>query len=164
MDETRLYFRVTENETLFQKGQDFAGGKKRKFRLTISLCSRMTGEKVKPLIILKYANPQCYLSNKNAWLTSGVFETWLKALDQRMRFQKRKILLFVDNGTSHADISLKNIKLQFFPANTTSILQPIDQGIIQATKIKYRKMQLQNLIVRFEKEKEKCCSEILRKS
>ena len=81
MDETRLYFRVTENETLFQKGQDFAGGKKSKFRLTISLCSSMTGEKVKPLIIWKYANPQCYLSNKNAWMTSGVFETWLKALD-----------------------------------------------------------------------------------
>ena len=174
MDETGLCFRVTENKTLFEKGQDCPGGKKSKLRLTISLCSSMMGEKMKPLIIWKYANPRCfkninknnlpvdYFSNKNAWMTSGVFETWLKAFDRKMMFQKRKILLFLDNATSHAEISLKNIKLQFFPANTTSILQPMDQGIIQTTKIRYRKIQLQNLITRLEKEKEKCCSELLK--
>ena len=35
-------------------------------------------------------------------------------------------------------------------------------GTIQATKTNYRKMQLQNLIMRLEKEKEKCCSELLK--
>ena len=95
-------------------------------------------------------------------MTSGLFETYLKALHWKMRFQKRKTLLFLDYATSHADISLKNIKLQFFPASTTSILQPVDQGIIQATKIRHRKMQMQNLIMMLEKEKEKCCSELLK--
>ena len=134
----------------------------------------MTGEKVKPLIIWKYANPQCFknikknnlpvdfFSNKNAWTTSGIFETSLKALDQKIRFQKRNILLFLDNAISHADISLKNAKLQFFPANTTSILQQMDQGIIQATKINCRKTQFQNLIMKLANKKEKCCSELLK--
>ena len=38
----------------------------------------------------------------------------------------------------------------------------MDHDIIQATKIKYTKIQLQNLIIRLEKEKEKCCSELLK--
>ena len=66
--------------------------------MTVSLCSSMLGEKVKPLVIWKYANPYCfkgikkdqlsveYYSNKNAWMTSGVFETWLKKLNRKMAF------------------------------------------------------------------------------
>ena len=37
MDETALFFRTTEDETLHQKGQDCSGGKKAKMRLIISL-------------------------------------------------------------------------------------------------------------------------------
>ena len=59
----------------------------------------------------------------------GVFETWLKALYHKTRLQKRKIL-FLENVTSHADISLSHIKLLFFPAKITPIFKPLDQGII----------------------------------
>ena len=79
-----------------------------------------------------------------------------------MGFQKRRILLFVDNAPSHPTLQLRNFKLQFLPPNTTSLLQPMDQGIIQATKLKYRKIQLQNLITKMEKDKTKCCSELLK--
>ena len=134
---------------LFQKGQDCAGGKKSKLHLTISFCSSMTGEKVKLLIIRKYANPQCfkntkkknlpvdYFSNKNVWMTSGIFETWLKALDQKMRFQKRKILLFLDNATSHAHISLKNITI--FPCQHNIYLTANGSGYHSSNKNKVQK-------------------------
>ena len=76
-------------------------------------------------------------------MTSGVFETRLKKLNRKMAFEKRKIFLFLDNASSHPTVEYSNVKLQFFPPNTTSVLQPMDQGIIQATKLKFRKLQRQ---------------------
>ncbi|KAI8497677.1 hypothetical protein Bbelb_243290 [Branchiostoma belcheri] len=60
-----------------------------------------------------------------------LFVEWLRRLDRKMGRQKWKILLFADNAPSHPDIRLKNVELKFFPTNTTSKLQPMDQGIIQ---------------------------------
>ena len=174
MDETGLFFRQTTNKTLFHSGEKCSGGKKVKVRMTVMLCANVLGEKEKALVIWKYKNPRCfkkmphnqlpvhYYANKNAWMTSGLFEDWVKKLDRKMQHQKRKILLFMDNASSHSHLNLKNIKLQFFPANTTSKLQPMDQGIIQATKLKYRKLQLRKMIVAMEKDKTICASQLLK--
>ena len=67
-------------------------------------------------------------------MTSGVFETWLKKLNRKMPFKKRKVLVFLDNASSYPTVEYSNVKLQFFPPNTTSMLQPMDQDITQATK------------------------------
>ena len=75
-------------------------------------------------------------------MTSGVFETWLKKLNRKMASEKRK-MLFLDNASSHPTIDYSNVKLQFFPPNTTSMLQPMNQWIIQTTKLKLRKLQRQ---------------------
>ena len=73
----------------------------------------------------------------------------------------RKVLLFLDNATSHSNVQLCNVKLKYLPANTTSILQPLDQGIILAMKQKYRKTQLWYIIAQMERSKEKDCSQLL---
>jgi hypothetical protein len=47
--------------------------------------------------------------------------------------------LFVDNCPAHPKVEgLSSIRLVFFPPNTTSKLQPCDQGIIKILKTKYR--------------------------
>ena len=91
--------------------------------MTVSLCSSV------------------YYSNKNAWMASGVFETWFKKLNRKMAVEKRKILLFLDNASSHPTVEYSNVKLQSFPPNTTSVLQPMDQSTIQATKRKFHKLK-----------------------
>ncbi len=42
----------------------------------------------------------------------------------------------MDNSTAHSldGTTLRNIQVEFLPENTTSILQPCDQGIIRAAK------------------------------
>jgi hypothetical protein len=109
-------------------------------------CANMDGsEKLRLLVIGKFKNPRCfkgvkslpvtYKANKRAWMTSEIFITWVRSVDQLMTKRKRKILLFIDNCPAHPKIDdLKSVKLEFFPPNTTSILQPMDQGVIRCLK------------------------------
>jgi len=99
-------------------------------------------KKLQPLVIGKSANPCCfkkiktenlpvmYRNNRKAWMTGEIMAQWLRKLDKDMRKQVRKILLFLDNAPSHPHMELSNVRLCFFPPNTTSVAQPMDQGII----------------------------------
>jgi hypothetical protein len=46
----------------------------------------------------------------------------------------RKIVLFMDHCPAHPTIKLINNELVFLPANTKSMLQPLDQGVFQLKK------------------------------
>jgi hypothetical protein len=51
-----------------------------------------------------------------------------------------KVLLIIDNAPGHPTsiaIENKNVKVVFLPPNTTSLLQPLDQGIIRCVKATY---------------------------
>ncbi|XP_052212225.1 tigger transposable element-derived protein 6-like [Dreissena polymorpha] len=68
-----------------------------------------------------------------------------------MRRKARKILLFLDNAASHtADMDLSHVQLSFLPANTTSQLQPLDQGVIRAFKAVYSRFMLRALLATME--------------
>ncbi|XP_057657828.1 tigger transposable element-derived protein 4-like [Diorhabda carinulata] len=63
--------------------------------------------------------------------------------------QHRKVILFIDNCPTHPHphhVKLTNVKLEFFPPNTTSKLQPMDQGVITNLKANYRKKILRRMI------------------
>ncbi|XP_055910506.1 tigger transposable element-derived protein 6-like [Eupeodes corollae] len=65
--------------------------------------------------------------------------------------QKEQIQLLVDNCPAHPKIDgLTSMKLVFLPLNTTSVLQPMDQGIIRSLKEHYRKLQKLNIIRNIE--------------
>jgi hypothetical protein len=63
-----------------------------------------------------------------------------------MRRQGRKVLLFIDNAPCHSTIELFNVKLTFFPPNTTVQTQPLDAGIIKNFKYHSRKYLLEKLV------------------
>jgi len=54
-DETGLFYRATPDRSLVLSKEDCKGGKKSKERLTVLLCSNLTGtEKMKPIVIGKF--------------------------------------------------------------------------------------------------------------
>lgn len=162
-DESGLYFRALPDKTLTLKGERCAGGKMSKERLTILFCANMVGEKEKLLVIGKAARPRAlknvplanlpatWTSNKKAWMTRSIMIDWLLDMDKKMGFQKRKILLFLDNAGSHPrELNLKNIKIIFLPPNTTSVCQPMDQGIIANFKLFYRGLILKHVLSKMD--------------
>ena len=79
-------------------------------------------------------------------MTSELFNDWLIDLNKKMLKSKLKILLFIDNAPFHGTAEFSNVKLVFFPPNTTSILQPLDQGVIKNFKLFYKSLLLQDTI------------------
>ena len=72
-------------------------------------------------------------------MTGAIFKEFLRSWDMKLRSQGERILLLIDNAPSHPDLDaeLSNIKLEFLPKNTTSLIQPCDAGIINCMKVHY---------------------------
>lgn len=165
-DESALFYKCMPDKTLCFAKEDCHGGKQSKERLTLLFAANSTGsEKLKILVIGRFKTPHClrgkkslpvdYCANKTAWMNTVVFCDWLEKLNQKMKKAKRKILLFIDNCSAHKDIpKLSNVTIQFLPANTTSKLQPLDQGIIRNFKCFYRKEVVCRMISDMEKKEQ----------
>ena len=150
-DETGLFYKLMPDKTLKFKGENCSGCKLSKDRITVMVAANMSGtEKKKLLIIGKSQKPRCfknvkslpvdYANNRKAWMTSELFEKWLRDWDRDLLKKKKKILLLVDNCPAHPNVTdLTSITLAFLPPNTTSVLQPMDQGIIRSLKTNFRK-------------------------
>lgn len=161
-DETGLFYKCLPDRSMCFKEEKCHGGKNSKERVTILLAANMDGsEKLKPLMIGKSAKPRCfkniksfpmtYRANKKSWMTGELFNEWIQLINVDMKKKQRKILLFIDNCSAHNSIpSLSNVKVVFLPANTTSKLQPLDQGIIKTFKTFYRKEVVMQLLDRIE--------------
>ena len=81
--------------------------------------------------------PVIWNANKKAWMKASLFEKWFienflpsAKANCRRKDIPFKIFLLVDNCTAHSDLSHidPNVKTMFLPANTTSLIQPMDQG------------------------------------
>ncbi|CAF1616651.1 unnamed protein product [Didymodactylos carnosus] len=80
-------------------------------------------------------------------MTSNLFTDWLITINNQMKKKKRKNLLFLDNAPCHViNQDLSNIKLVFFPPNTTSKCQPLDHGVIHSFKCFYRQKLVKHII------------------
>ncbi|XP_056645814.1 tigger transposable element-derived protein 6-like [Diorhabda sublineata] len=156
-DETGLFYKLTPDRTLHFKGEKCSNGKLSKERITVLVAANMSGsEKRKHFVIGKSKNPHCfknvknlpvdYYNNQKAWMTTDLFNKFLLDWDKELKKKRRKILLLIDNCPSHINLrDFEFIKVVFLPPNTTSVLQPMDQGIIQKIKTNFRKQ----LVLRF---------------
>ena len=145
LDETGLFYRMPPSRSLTTGSQH--GTKQYKDRVTIALCCNADGiDELMPFVIGKSASPRCYsnfspsnhvryANNKKPWMTSFVFGEWLYAFDNCMTNKGQKVLLLLDNVSSHfPNVELHSICLHYLPPKTMSHLQPLDAGTIKTLK------------------------------
>ena len=160
------------NKTLVSAREKEAKGfKKPKEMVTLMACANATGSiKLSLVFIHKSKNPRCfknidkdklpvhYYNQKNSWMDSSIFSDWfkLKFVPQCRKALKDRGLpdsavLLVDNAPSHPDVDLLQsdegkIFCVYLPPNTTSLIQPMDQGILENIKRRYKRDLLLRLL------------------
>ena len=148
-DEFDLFYQCLPSSTCHLSREKCFGGKSSKVRLTGMAVTSAAGERLEMFVIGKFKKPRCfknikqlpcrYRTQKKSWMTGVLFEEWVRKLDSSFQAQNRKAALLIDNFPAHPEIkNLTNINLIFLPPNTMSVLQPIDQRVIQSLKAHYR--------------------------
>jgi hypothetical protein len=157
VDETSLFWkRMPECTYIHQESKMIPG-----FRdhVTLLLGGNVAGFKLKPFLIYHSENPRAfknvskhtlpvdYRHNKKAWMTSTLFEDWfLNCFIPQARECCRqnnipfKILLILDDAPGHPQHIRDmhpDVKVVYLPMNTTTLIQPMDQGAIAAFKAHY---------------------------
>ncbi|MEE6511592.1 hypothetical protein FKM82_018221 [Ascaphus truei] len=135
-DETGPCFKMLPNTTLACTNDEQCkqGFKQMKDRVTVLFCVNQTGNhKLKPLCIDKFKSPRC-------------FHHFVPEVRKNLRQQRldTKALLLLDNCPAHppADSLISRdgkITVSYLSKNTTSKIQPLDQGIIATFKMNFRK-------------------------
>ena len=94
-------------------------------------------------------------------MTGLICEEYLRWLNNKIQSKGRKVLLLIDNFSSHELAvqlvgglqGLSNVRIAWLPLNTTSVWQPIDQGIITSFKLQYRKLWIAFMLQEYEANK-----------
>ncbi|KAF7359013.1 DDE-domain-containing protein [Mycena sanguinolenta] len=150
MDETGLFYGFPPDRGLSKECH--SGVKGNKVRLTYAFTVNADGsDKLEPFIIGKAKQPRSfqrrtaralgflYRNNAKAWMTTILYQEWIRNWDAELRLAGRQILLLQDNFSAHVPPDdLTNITVESFTANLTSHVQPLDQGIIRCFKAHYR--------------------------
>lgn len=161
MDETGLYWKKMPDRSYIAKEEKtMPGYKASKDRLTLLLGGNVSGDyKIKPLLVYHSENPRAlkniakeslpviWKSNAKAWVTQSIFQDWFShsfVPEVKNYCEKNnipfRILLLLDNAPGHPATLCddhENIKLMYLPPNTTSLIQPLDQGVIATFKKYY---------------------------
>lgn len=141
---------------------------KAKDRLTLVLCVNATGTiKIPPLLIGTAKKPHCFRNDRNgkprecplpythqkkAWVDKAIYRHWFHNVflpEVRKVAGYRKVALLMDNCAGHdttCEDPLGQVRVFFFPPNTTSVFQPLDQGMIAVFKARYKSKMLTKVV------------------
>jgi len=82
--------------------------------------------------IAKSSNPSCFKNidktklpikyGANKKYEPMIFQEYLQEFNEQMRKQIRKVLVLIDNASSHCKLNLNHITIKFYPPNCTSRL------------------------------------------
>nr|CCA25262.1 PREDICTED: similar to Tigger transposable elementderived protein 6 putative [Albugo laibachii Nc14] len=171
MDETAYSYCASPTSTITRNR--ISGRKQVKKRLTVAVACSADGSLKLPLFFVGRARqPRCFNSKSaedldleygnspKGWMNTRLIQGWVSRLDARMRSENRKILLLLDNVSSHhAPETLTHVEIRKLPPNTTAHLQPVDAGIIRnfksmisKKKAVYYANQLDEIPSRFEED------------
>ena len=154
-DETGFQYKSIPQYSYLVKKQEIRAKKPVLCRITGLFGASASGHKFKPLIIGKSKRPRAfnalksldelpvhYYNNNSAWMTKEIFRDWFETcfipevqpiIDPDMQIQ-----FLMDNCTSHNDEMLYYIEpkvfIRFLPANTTALMQPMDQAVLHCVK------------------------------
>ena len=175
-DETCLFWRSVPTNTQAFKNEDKIPGKKLcKDKFSALLRANASGTHCpKPVVVWKAARPRylkdclhelpvVYYNTQNAWFNAEIFSNWLfnHFIPKVRNFQKKllciapeyaKAVLLLDNAPAHPHedrlvSSDGRIRVVFLPPNTTTLIQPMDQGVIMACKQFYQRKYLEEVLV-----------------
>ena len=81
-------------------------------------------------------------------MKGDTFGAWILQLNNQFKCQNRKVIMILDMASSHvvrfakvsksrvfSTLELSNMALVFLPPNVTSVVQPLDHGIIASFKL-----------------------------
>eukprot|EP00002_Diphylleia_rotans_P040692 TRINITY_DN9717_c0_g1_i1.p1 TRINITY_DN9717_c0_g1~~TRINITY_DN9717_c0_g1_i1.p1 ORF type:complete len:525 (-),score=123.96 TRINITY_DN9717_c0_g1_i1:667-2241(-) len=157
-DEAGLYFRASP--AFLVPDDDRYGIKLPEERVTVLLCSNMTGTtKLPPVVIGSSPSPfehmpeakekvgVSYFQQEYSWMTTEIFQGFVQYLDANML---RPSLLVIDDAPIHKVefVDLRNLRIIFLPSQGSLYVQPFEAGIFDAFKRNYRKNLLQLLLER----------------
>ena len=158
-DEVALLYKVLPNVCTSYKNVICSGGSNSKKRVTVLMCTNMTGSEKFPLLVIgKYSKPKCfknvkslpvqYLANEKSWMTLDSFNAWLHDLDTWFVQQNRKVLLIIPTLPVHPrNTKLMSVKVVVCPPNYVG---PCKMGITHSLKRNYRRAILESLLQKME--------------
>ena len=143
-DEFGLFYRMKPNSTQTFKATPrsaLALGKRSKERVTVLIGASAVGEKLPLNVIGKSERPRCFGRlrtlpcdySHRAWMTRQLWRQIVEKLERRMKGEKRKIALIVDNVATHKKLSperFEHVTVFYLPPGTTSKSQPMDAGML----------------------------------
>ncbi|KAG9348076.1 hypothetical protein JZ751_004101 [Albula glossodonta] len=171
--ETVLYWRLLP-EKAFPNGSEKLAKKFKssKDRVTLMATANASGDFRLPLVFVHTnGKPNCfadvtmsalpchYYSQRGAWMSGNIFSDWflshfvtlVKEYLKRKSLPLRAILLMDNTPPHHAAENLVSetddgcIQCMFLPSNVTSLIQPMDQGILENLKRRYKRDLLRKL-------------------
>ena len=168
-DETALFYKSLLDRTYCYEGDKPAGSAKRKDRLTLLIITNMDGSNHRKLSVIgKAQNPHClkkykmqvkhlvvdWYASKNAWMTGEIHHKIMSKFKNQMRMAGHHVLYVCDNASSHQSRDYSHIQFVMLPPNATSVIQPLDQGIILSVKRRYKKKLAERYLVSVENNKD----------
>ncbi|XP_062709155.1 jerky protein homolog-like, partial [Aedes albopictus] len=173
-DESAIFIKMIASRTVALWDESCASGRKLdKTRFTFMPCCNIDGTmKMKLMFIGTAANPRefsryskkllpvSYYHSKKAWMTRQLFRSWFheEFIPEVRKFSVQhnlepKALLVLDNCSAHFDGcgDLRSddglIQVIYLPPNVTSQCQPMDQSIINAVKLRYKRKLMLFLVL-----------------
>lgn len=177
-DETSLFWKKIPDRSLSTRS--LPGKKKEKARMSALFCSNADGSERLPIWFIGTAKkPRAFQAsginiqslklvwnhNHKAWMTSQIFEDFLRWFDQKMA--GRKVVLLMDNFSAHitatrdvqnSSFPLQNTLIIWLPANSTSRYQPLDQGIIRTWKAYWKRYWIHYILEEYDSGRDPMCT------